>query len=311
MTRWSVIIVVALASAAAAEPTNDHTKAIELFEDGRKLMNAKDYVGACMKFSESIRLEPLAAGTMLNLGLCHEELGRYKTALYWFRKAQIRATETNPPLPDYEQEAREHTTHLAPIVATIKIVVPADAPADTQVAIDDEAVRPEDYAHVEIDPGHHVVTATATGKPTFRHELHVSGRGGQTVRVAFHEAAPPQPKPQPLVDQPAHPISRRQLAVYVGIGGGALLAGSLGLTLYEKHVYNQNKPAALAGDRKALEATQHASEIARDWGTGLAVLGLAAGGLAAYLYLSAPDEQTIVAPAVGPGVTGAVVTRRF
>src|SRR5262249_19639315 len=144
--------------------------------------------GACSKFAESIRLEPLAAGTMLNLGLCHQQLRHYKTALHWFRKAQIRATETEPPLPAYEREAREHTMHLAPIVPTIKITPIASA-RDAQITTDDEPIRPEDYLHVELDPGDHVLVATAPGKPTFRKELEISGRGGQTVIVRFDDAA--------------------------------------------------------------------------------------------------------------------------
>src|SRR5262245_40088011 len=101
VARFAMIrrVVIAVVSLAAAAHADDHVKATELFEAGRQLMANHDPAGACVKFAESIRIEPLAAGTMLNLGLCHQLLGRYKTALYWFRKAQIRASETDPPLP--------------------------------------------------------------------------------------------------------------------------------------------------------------------------------------------------------------------
>ena len=315
-----MIAVVALASAASADPSPDHAKATELFDEGRQLMTNHDPDGACAKFAESIRIEPLAAGTMLNLGLCHQELNHYKTALYWFRKAQLRASETDPPLPAYEKEARERTAYLMTVVAAIRIQLAASAPADTQVSIDDELIRPEDYAHVEIDPGHHVVVATAD-KLTFRKELDVTGRGGDTVVVTFrHPAArdargrDSQPRDRKSRDARAaggsHPHDgRRAASIYVAIGAVAIGAGSLGLTLYEKHVYNDNKAAALSGDSAALDKTRHATDIARDYGTGLAIGGLLAAGAAVYLYLT--SSETVVAPAIAPGQAGAVFTGRF
>jgi hypothetical protein len=306
MSRHVAIVVVAFVSAANAEPSADHDKAVDLFEDGRRLMTNHDPEGACAKFAESIRIEPLAAGTMLNLGLCHQQLGHVKTALYWFRKAQIRASETDPPLPAYEKEARERTAYLVNVVATIRIELAAGAPPDAQVSVDDEIVRPEDYAHLEIDPGHHVVIATA-GKLAFRKELDVTGKGGQTVVVAFGTAATALPERPAAV--PVEGDGRRAASLYVAIGAGALVVGSVGLTLYEKHVYNDNKAAAMAGDGGALDKTRHATVIARDYGTGLAIGGLLAAGAAVYLFLTA--SETVVAPVIAPGQAGAVLTRRF
>jgi hypothetical protein len=307
-----VIAVVALASAANADPSPDHVKATELFEEGRQLMIDHDPEGACAKFAESIRIEPLAAGTMLNLGLCHQQLDHYKTALYWFRKAQIRASETDPPLPAYEKEARERTAYLMTVVATIRIQLAASAPTDTQVSIDDEMIRPEDYAHLEIDPGHHVVVATAA-KLTFRKELDVSGKGGDTVVVTFGPTPPTTPEPaKPTPETPTVRVEhdgRRAASLYVAIGAGVLVVGSLGLTLYEKHVYNDNRAAALAGDGSALATTQHATAIARDYGTGLVIGGIVAAGAAVILYLT--SSETVVVPAIAPGQAGAVLTGRF
>jgi hypothetical protein len=308
-----VIAVVALASVANADPSPDQVRATELFDEGRQLMIDHDPDGACAKFAESIRIEPLAAGTMLNLGLCHQQLDHYKTALYWFRKAQIRASETDPPLPAYEKEARERTVYLMTVVATIRIQLAASAPAETQVSIDDELIHPEDYAHLEIDPGHHVVVATAA-KLTFRKELDVTGKGGETVVVTFGTTPPATPEPpKPDTPEPSavrvETNGRRAASLYVAIGAVAIGAGSLGLTLYEKHVYNDNKAAALTGDSSALATTQHATEIARDYGTGLAIGGILTAGAAVFLYLT--SSETVVAPAIAPGQAGAVLMGRF
>src|SRR5262245_38878261 len=93
----SVLLVsCALVGAARADGSGKQKRADELFEEGRKLLNAEDPAGACEKFNEAIKLDPDAPGTMLNLGLCNEKLQKYRTALYWFRKAQARAAEAKP-----------------------------------------------------------------------------------------------------------------------------------------------------------------------------------------------------------------------
>ena len=205
--RHAFVLLCAVAMPVAADPGDDRARAVELFDDGRRLMLAGDAAGACAKFDEAIQIEPLAAGTMLNLGLCNEALGKYKTALDWFRKAQVRATETDPPLPAAEREAREHATLLVGRVATIRIVAPGGA----SVSIDGEPVRRGDLARVEIDPGHHVLEATAPGKPAIHRELDVSGSGGDTVTLAF-DADTGRARARPQRGRAVHRPRRRRAA---------------------------------------------------------------------------------------------------
>jgi len=289
MKRHAIALAIAVAAPAAAD-TTDRARAGELFDDGRKLMASGDAAGACGRFTEAIQLEPQAAGIMLNLGLCNEAVGKYKTALEWFRKAQVRATETDPPLPGAEKEAREHAAHLVGMVATLRIVAPAGA----SVSIDGEPVRRDDLARVEIDPGHHAIDATAPGKPAVHQEVDVSGKGGDTVTLAFDSEGGEH---QTVVDE-----HRRNIAMYTAVGGGTLLVASLGLTLYEKHVYNTHETAAQAGDPAALAKTRDASATARDFGSSLAIAGLLAGGVAAYFYFT--STTTAVVPAVTPTSVG-------
>lgn len=284
------LLVLAIAAPAAAEPGEDHKKAAQLFQEGRKLLSQHDAEGACAKFDEAIHLEPLAAGVMLNLGLCSETLGKYKTALAWFRKAMQRATEMNPPLPDVEREAREHAADLAARVATIKIAFTRGNADETVVTIDGEPIARADYPRVEIDPGQHVLIARAPGKSTLKQELDVTGKGGDVVALE-------------LVDRPPDPgAPQKRYALYTGAGAGGLLALSLGLTLYEKHEYNDAKGAALMGDKAALAETQHATSVAHYWCTGLAITGVLAAGAAAYLYYTAPErppETIAIVPTAG------------
>src|SRR5450432_714119 len=163
---------------ASADPTAAQEKSKALFEDGRKLIEAHDDAGACAKFNEAIKLDPDAAGTMLNLGLCNQNLKKYRLALFWFRKAQARAHETN--LPEYEAAAGTRTKDLVALVATIQIDA---SPADTRVKLDGEEISAADYLHVEIDEGHHVLDASSPGHKASHQEFDVQGKGGQTVSV--------------------------------------------------------------------------------------------------------------------------------
>ncbi len=180
--RASVLVAALLLGIASvhADPSSQK-KADALFADGRKLIEAHDDVGACTKFNEAIKLDPDAAGTMLNLGLCNQNLKKYRLALRWFRKAQARAHETN--LPEYEVAAGNRTRDLVDLVATIKIELSATTPPDARVRLDGEEIYAADFLHVEIDGGHHVLDAGAPDHKPQHQEFDVVGKGGQTITV--------------------------------------------------------------------------------------------------------------------------------
>src|SRR5688572_11134782 len=178
MRRLGVPLVVVCVWFGSAIAQNKNQRADELFEEGRKLLAAAGddkakVAEACAKFDEAIKLDPEAPGTMLNLGLCNEKLDKYKTALYWFRKAQARASETN--LPDFEKAAKDHTADLATKVATIKITFTTPPPDGTRVKIDGEEVAPADYLRAEVDAGPHTLVAGAPGKKIVNMEFTVEG----------------------------------------------------------------------------------------------------------------------------------------
>jgi hypothetical protein len=318
-----VVVMFALVGSASAEDkTGKQKQADELFEEGRKLLNAGDQnaEAACAKFDEAIKLDPEAPGTMLNLGLCNEKLNKYKTALYWFRKAQARAAETN--LPDYETAAKQHTVDLAGKVATIKIAFTGTAPAGTKVRLDNQEVAPADYLSAEIDQGPHTLVAGAPGYKIYTHEFTVEGRGGETITIELVQG-----DNSVVVDPGA---GRRKAAIITASVGGALLIGSLGVSLFAQSRYHRCadngtlKPTSGADARSAscpdddVEATKYANKyqrMAQIWGTSLFVAGTVTVGVAAFLYFTAPDKErldrTVFIPSIGPDQVGFALSRGF
>jgi hypothetical protein len=323
LSRVGVVFAL-VGSASAEDKTGKQKQADELFEEGRKLLNAGDQnaEAACAKFDAAIKLDPEAPGTMLNLGLCNEKLNKYKTALYWFRKAQARAAETN--LPDYETAAKQHTVDLAGKVATIKIAFAGTAPEGTKVKIDNLEVAPADYLSAEVDSGPHTLVAGAPGYIIFTQDFTVEGRGGATITIDLVKG-----DNSVVVDPGA---GRRKAAIITASAGGALLVGSLVVSLYAQSRYgrcaeNGNlKPVMGTGDNKRsadcptddVKATAYANKyqhMAQVWGTSLFVGGAVFIGVASFLYFTAPEKErvdrTVFVPAVGPDQVGFAISGGF
>jgi hypothetical protein len=313
----TVVLSCALAGTALAdEAPGKQQRADELIEQGRKLLNAEpsDPAGACEKFNEAIKLDPDAPGTMLNLGLCNEKLQKYRTALYWFRKAQARAAEAKPPLPAYEDAAKEHTFELAGKVATIKIAFAEPPPSDVRVKIDDEDIKPDELPRTEVDPGPHTLVAGAPGKKIFTQEFTVEGRGGQTLTISFVEG-----DNTIVIDRGA---GRRKAAVLLAVGGGLMWGVSGGLSLWAKNKYDKYAtdgnpdPGKCGCDADtATERANHYQLIARWVATPIFAVGAlaVAGGVA--LYVTAPEKErvdrTVFTPVVAPDQVGFAVSGAF
>ena len=319
MMRVSVAVAAFLIGlgVAQADPTSQK-RADELFAEGRKLIEKHDDVGACEKFNEAIKLDPDAAGTMLNLGLCNQNLKKYRLALYWFRKAQARAHETN--LPEYEQAAGQRTRDLANLIAVIKIELSATTPADAHVTLDGDEIPPSDYLHVEIDNGHHTIEARAPGHLPQRQELDVEGKGGNTVTINLVAGDDTM-----IVDEGA---GRRKIAIITAATGGALMITSGIISLVARREYNKTlddiramTPGWTPGTQCPIEDTalcNHANDqqkLASHWGTPMFIGGAALVGIATYVYLSAPQaervQRTAFVPTLSPDSIGLTAVGQF
>jgi len=316
----SVVVLGCVTQAVYADPPK--SDADRLFEEGRQLLADHHPDQACDKFNQAIKLDPDAPGVLLNLGLCNEELGKYKTALYWFRKAQVRSTESN--LPDYADAAEKHTKTLATEVARVNIQFTEPPPTDARVKIDGEVIAADDYTHAEVDPGHHSLDAGAPGKLIVHQEFDVkptpAGQNGETITlspIAFVTGTNTV-----IVDRGKF---RRKLAWGLAIGGGVLMAASGLLAYHEANIYNDyasngdllpmTERKDMVDDATARKRAEDAYNATAHIATPMFIVGASAVGVGILLYFTAPAKEridrTVMVPVVSPDQVGWAVSGRF
>lgn len=157
---------------ARAEPNEGGAAAAEsLFQEARKLMDAKRYGEACPKLVASHKLAP-AVGTLLNLADCYERNGQLASA--WARFHEAIALAQHLGRPDREKTARERADKLEPRLIRLTIV---SQEKGTEVKLDSNVLDPTVLGTgVPVDPGKHAIEATAKGKKAFKTTIDVSDR---------------------------------------------------------------------------------------------------------------------------------------
>jgi len=162
-------------ASALGQTTGDKATAEALFGDGRKLMAQGNFDDACPKFEASLRLDP-GVGAMLNLGDCYEKNGQTASAWAEFREAISAARSAGSK--DREDLARKRAAALEPKLSRLTITAGAQS---VQVIRDGTAVDPAALGTpMPVDPGRHVIEATAPGKQKW----------SKTIEVATNAAAP-------------------------------------------------------------------------------------------------------------------------
>jgi serine/threonine-protein kinase len=255
------LALVAPPRAALAQPSPEtRAAATALFEDARRLMADGKYTEACPKLEESQRIDP-GAGTLFNLALCYEAQNRTASAWVSFRDvAQMALTAGQA---DREKLARGKAAALEPKLMKLKITAQPGA-AGVEVKRDGAVVSPALLGTpVSLDPGKHVLSATAPGKEPWEVTIQLD-QPGATVTVDVPPlldrkapgatAAPPPPRgaaapppggaapppPPPPSDLPSPRPWQRPLGIAgLVVGAGGLGAG-IGVGLLAKSSYNQS-----------------------------------------------------------------------
>ncbi len=278
--------VTLLAPPASAQPSAAAVAQV-LFEEGVALMEQQRYEEACPKLAESQRIDP-GGGTLLNLGACLEQTGKLASAYATYNEALSAAIRDGRK--DREASSREKLASIRPRMSHARLFAPQVV--GLEVLLDDTSIGPAAWGlSLPIDPGHHVVRASAPG--------HASWEAGFEVRSApaVHEVRIPHlvslapsraaPLGRTPGDEDPSP-GRRSAAVGFGLGGaGLLVVGGVsgGLAFAQKAASDDACPTRSTCTPEGAAAMDRAVGFA--WGSTAAIgLGLVALGVCGYLAWS-------------------------
>lgn len=307
-----------------------------LFQEGKRLMDAKRYGEACPKLAESQRLDP-GTGTLILLAACHEREGKLASA--WGEYVEAEAQSTQAGRKDRVKVARDGVTRVAPLLSRVTVVVDARAKVPGLVVTLDgnELAEPTWGVATPVDPGAHKVEARAPERKPFLASFAITGTKEQkTIEIVPLEPAPvvapvvapppppaasgpPPAAPAPLpAPSPAAPSSRAPAYLVGGLG-----AMSLGVGLFfgakarsDNTIANDRCPQAVCTDDEGLSRSESAGRAAKlaNVFAGVGLLGIGAG---VYLWVRAdaksesPAASIRVAPVVSAERAGVAAAAAF
>jgi hypothetical protein len=286
----------ALSSVALAEPSAaDRETARALMAQGDELFEKKDYAGALKNYQAGHAIVD-APSTGLAVASCLQAMG----SLIEAREAALAATRmpVRPGEPPTFATARTDAARMADELGTRipSIRVTVNGPSSTEgvrVTVDNSAL-PQAVIGLprKINPGHHVVAASA---PNFRDmtlEVDVSERENRILTFGLVStevsAAPPAP---PVITTPVTPDKKSEPSqtsslVWIGFGVGvvglAVGATTGGISLakasdVKSHCQNSVCPAADESTANTSRTLATVSNIS--FGVGLAGVALGVVGL--------------------------------
>ena len=304
------IVVASIDVHAAPEPNEtSNTAAESLFQEGRKLVEAKKYSEACPKFLASHKLAP-ANGTLMNLADCYEKNGQLASAWARFHEAISLAQKLNRA--DREKTARDRADKLEPRLIKLTIVA---KDRDPEVKLDG---NPIDAAvlgtALPVDPGKHTVDASAKGKKPWSTTIEVSEKN-KTPSLEI-PALEDEPVASPsgnddkkkVVDPPTEESGGPGMRT-VGIAVGAVGLAGIGIGSFFGLRTSEKWKEAKTHCNSSYECDQTGvdlTEQARSSGT-VSTIAFIAGGVAlvagVVLFVTAPSGKppTQVKVGVGPG----------
>ncbi|HEV8245153.1 MAG TPA: hypothetical protein VGP93_05270 [Polyangiaceae bacterium] len=195
---WCSGLAVALFASTLAAQGSDQAIAEALFRDGRKLIDDGKLAEGCAKLEQSQRADP-KLGTLLNVAVCHEKLGRTATAWAEFLDAETQANRVKQN--DRAQFARAGAQRLEGKLS--RLTLRAQGPtSDLVIVLDGKPFSAGMLGtSLPVDPGEHRLEVSASGKQPFLRTLSVAaGPSEVTVDIPALEpaaSAPAEPEKTP------------------------------------------------------------------------------------------------------------------
>lgn len=237
-------VVVALLAVTALAPAparaQGAAEAEQLFRDGKRLMQEKNFAEACASFETSFKLDP-ALTTKLNLADCREKNNQLATAWGLFVDAE-RETRGDAKLVALNKTAKSRSTALEARLSYLIIAVPDESRVEGLTVLRNGALLDEGLWNraIPVDGGAIVIAGRAPGHEEWSTTVDVPIESGKiSVEVPrFKELkALVDPKSGPdhpddglgAEDSPRALTSRRKVAL--GLAGTGLVALGVGVAL--------------------------------------------------------------------------------
>jgi len=310
---WGLGGLAGLGPRAHADPAPDPKieKADQLFAEGKALLDS-NLLEACQKFDESLRENPAAIGTLMNVALCDEKLGKIATAVDKFAEARIRAKEQG--LLEHIRAAEEHIAALTPSVPHLTIKLTEKLP-ETKILLDDKLLALDAIANIPVDPGDRVIVVSAPARLPYRTKVVVAKGEYQDVVVPALATSVTIKSSQLLIGQ------------ITTLVGGAAAGTGLGIGLYARHLYRQQFDDGRCtsdkdkGNRCSPEGQRQTNRAHTlgNVGTVVGVAGVLVAGAGAYFWFRSPkstptdtgDKKLTLLPQVGPDGLSVVALGQF
>jgi len=304
------------------------TDAEDLFRRAKAFVAQGKHHEACPLLAESYRLDP-GMGTLLNLALCHEQIGKTASAWGEFRSVEQQARVATPPNESRAKLAREHADKLQPRLSRIRLVVPTRARAPGLVIKIDGEEKAEALwaAGIAVDPGTRSVEASAPRKKTVATKVKIDDEGVvQDVALAPLDDAPDAVAPQlpgagkraDLESVEEYASSRARRTTGFVIGGLGLATLATGGVFAIAAIVNDNEAKKCApcvrGTSDAASSSQATDRafVFANIANVTVPLGLIGAVAGAYLVLSAglssPTAKVAILPVTSPTNAGVALT---
>ncbi|HEY5935621.1 MAG TPA: hypothetical protein VIU61_13320 [Kofleriaceae bacterium] len=288
-----------LAPSITAHADRKVEKADQLFREGLALKDS-NVTQACAKFEESLRYNAQAIGTLLNVALCDEKLGRIASAARKYREARDRSREQG--LPEHLAAAEERLAAVEPELPHVTITFTEPPTADTRILIDDQLLPLDEVLRHPVDPGDRVIVVTAPGHVAFKTSIRLRKRQHEEVIVPVLAKS--------IVS------SRRTLGKIITASGGLAVATGITLGILANSRYNS---ADCVDGVCATNEDHLKTESARTLGTAgtiVGIVGIAAVAAGTYVWLRSPrapadSARVSVVPQLGPDGGGILAIGRF
>ena len=302
--------------AAPAPPPSSEARAMAetLFFTARGLMEAGRYAEACQKFTESYRLDP-AAGTLLNLAVCHEKEGKLASAWGEFKQALNDASKADRP--DREELAAEHIAAIEPELPflTIEVAKEARVPGLEVVRNGSPLQTGAWGTELPVDPGAVEIIVRAPGYVTNTQKLNIERKQHLSVTIQPLEKAKPPP---PVAITPVLPpetgwTTKRTLGfALIGVGIVGLGTGSyFGVRAADDKSKSDDACPLFDGQRRCTTAgSEKMSDAQRNaWISNIGIgVGVASVAVGTYLFITGArterDKHARIDWNVGGGPTG-------